>query len=344
MEITEETVIKQYCFKRFIGKGCFGRVWEAYDTQEKQKVAIKMVNKEVFIDMPKFEEYLRNEINYLSDIKHENIIKFLDFFEDNIFMYFVTEYCDGDLGAYLQEKMRIPEKEALGFLKQIISAFQVLNANKIMHRDLKLENILYRKNGKNEKILKLADFDFAKKGEIATTYLGTKYYMAPEILKTSTAYYTNKADLWSLGVVFYKLLYGNYPFKGKTEGNLISNIESLNVNYHEEFGISEFSVNLMKEIFQAEPEKRISWEKLYEYFDLPPVTISRIREKQLKEEEEEKKRNELTKDQPIRNHYGQGSMKKEFPQNDEIVLPKHKKNEEVEESHTFCFWFKKKFF
>ena len=294
MEITDQTTIHHYKFKRSLGKGNFGVVWEGYHTERnEQKVAIKIVDKELFNEHPKFESYLRAEMRYLPKIKHQNVVRFIDFFETEYALFFVIEYCNnGDLSQYLKSKIRIPEKEALDYLKQLISAFQVLNAHKIMHRDLKLENILLNKTETNEIIMKVCDFDFLKKGEIGNTYLGTCLYMAPEILKSNKAY-TNKTDLWSLGVVFYKILYGGFPFNGKTEVNLIYNIESGKIKFPEEFRISQFSINLMKEIFQPEPEKRISWEKLYEIFNLEPIPPISLDEES--NEKEHYKKNSLSR-------------------------------------------------
>ena len=329
MEITEDSVLRNYRFKKCLGKGNFGVVWEALHQDRNEQVAIKIVSKELFIEHPKFESYLRTEVVYLPKIKHKNVARFIEFFENEVALYFVIEFCNlGDLSQYLKQKMRIFEDEALKFLKQLISAFQVLNSHKIMHRDLKLENILLSKSENEEITIKLCDFDFLKKGEKGNTYLGTCLYMAPEILKSNTEY-TNKTDLWSLGVVFYRILYGDYPFKGKTEVNLIYNIDNMKIKYPEEFGISESSINLLKEIFQVEPDKRISWEKLYEMFNLPaiPVVV----------EEEEMKEN------PKDEHYKRASIKPaDIREKISFDPPKNnfKKNEKIEESRS-CFCFKK---
>jgi len=340
MEINEGLIIGKYKFQCSLGKGNFGVVWKALHIETQEIVAIKMVNKAIFIDHPKFESYLLAETKYLPLIKHENVVRLIEFFEDKSTLYFVIEYCNfGDLGIYLKSKLRIPEQEALGYLKQLISAFQILNSHKIMHRDLKLENILLTKIGNDEKIIiKLCDFDFLKKGEIGSTYLGTCLYMAPEILKYNK-YYTNKTDLWSLGVVLYKILYGNYPFRGKTESNLIQNIENMQVKYPEEYEISEFSVKLMKDIFQIDPEKRISWEKVYELFDLPAIPLfnSNIKEEK-KDDNEKEQENEG-------NHYRNANVKQGILIEGPMKLKKeeYRKNEKIEEKGSSCLWFRRWF-
>lgn len=101
------------------------------------------------------------------------------------------------------------EKQALVYFRQLLSAFKVLAENNIMHRDIKPENILIH-NG----ILKVADFGFCKPLEhqdgMAETMLGSPIYMAPEVLKGEA--YTMKADVWSLGVVLYRMIFGFCPF------------------------------------------------------------------------------------------------------------------------------------
>jgi serine/threonine-protein kinase ULK/ATG1 len=113
--------------------------------------------------------------------------------------YFVYEYCNGGtLEKMLKQEGRLQEGRAMGYFRQLVEAFKVLNRYNIMHRDLKPDNILFH-NG----VLKLGDFGFCKSlgGDMASTMLGSPIYMAPEVLKGEI--YTNKADTWSLGVVLF---------------------------------------------------------------------------------------------------------------------------------------------
>ena len=134
--------------------------------------------------------------------------------------YFVYEYCDGGtLEHRLKQESKLSEREALKIFRQLLEAFKVLNKYNIMHRDLKPDNIFFHGG-----CLKLGDFGFCKTlgnaNDMASTMLGSPIYMAPEVLKGES--YTSKADIWSLGVVFYEMLFGFCPFQSNSIAKLIT--------------------------------------------------------------------------------------------------------------------------
>jgi serine/threonine protein kinase len=117
----------------------------------------------------------------------------------------------------LRKEHTLEEKKAMLILKQLLEAFSILNKYNIMHRDLKPDNIFFH-NG----VLKVGDFGFCKsleKAEMTKTMLGSPIYMAPEILNGQI--YSNKADIWSIGVVLYEMLYGYCPFESNSIPKLI---------------------------------------------------------------------------------------------------------------------------
>ena len=129
----------------------------------------------------------------------------------------------------LQKKKVLSEKEALVIFRQLLEAFKELNKNNIMHRDLKPDNIFF-----NEGKVKLGDFGFCKMLEVnmAQTMLGSPIYMAPEVLKEEI--YTLKADIWSLGVVLFEMLFGYCPFESSSISNLINVIKDTDLRIPKE--------------------------------------------------------------------------------------------------------------
>ena len=145
-------------------------------------------------------QLLENEIKVLKTCDNRNIIKLYDIKKTANNFYLILEYCnEGDLSQYLKKKKTLSEEQAIEFFLQILNAFKPLVKNKIMHRDFKLANILM-----HDGEIKIADFGFSKllsNEEFTETMLGSPLNMAPEVL--GGIQYNSKADIWSIGVVFY---------------------------------------------------------------------------------------------------------------------------------------------
>ena len=150
----------------------------------------------------------------MKSIKHRNLLHLHDLIETDTDYYLITELCkDGDLETLILSRKNIPEPEALYYLKQIMSAFLEMHSKKIIHRDFKLANVYL-----NSGLLIIGDFGFAKVGQNTTTSkIGTPYYMAPEVLFSAVGTpYTSKCDLFSIGVVYFYMLFGHLPFPAST--------------------------------------------------------------------------------------------------------------------------------
>ena len=158
----------------------------------------------------------------LKRTRHRNIVRLYEFFETQKHILFVFELCaGGDLLNYVRRRRRLKEEVAKVIFKQIIEGLQYCHAKSIVHRDIKLDNILLDVHGE----VKICDFGISKivrSGEIMTEQCGTPAYIAPEILRDK-GYEGFQCDVWSAGVVLFAMLYGTVPFKA----NNMSELQSL---------------------------------------------------------------------------------------------------------------------
>lgn len=153
------------------------------------------------------------------------------------------------------------EKDAAKLIKQILMALNYMHKQGIVHRDLKMENVMVdletTPSGETEIICKLADFGFAtvlEEGHGTRGFMGTPFYMAPEIINRQV--YTNKVDLWALGVLAYVLLSGgNFPFRGRTDRILFNQIKShrVNLSYFERYTNSEVLCDFVMHCLDRDP-------------------------------------------------------------------------------------------
>jgi serine/threonine protein kinase len=197
-----------------LGQGGMGVVYKARQRHLNRLVAVKILPPSVGGD-PAFAERFTREAQALAQLNHPNIVQVYDFGRTDEFFYFVMEYVDGvNLRALIREGTLEPD-QALRIVPQICDALQFAHDEGIVHRDIKPENILIDKKGR----VKIADFGLAKllgraPEELSLTgtgqLMGTLGYMAPEQLQEAHAV-DHRADIYSLGVVFYEMLTGKLP-------------------------------------------------------------------------------------------------------------------------------------
>ena len=203
-----------FYYTEAIGQGSFSIIYRGYRIGDRKPVAIKKLTR--FID----KKYIDSEIELMNNLKHSNILKLYEVIKKNKTVYLILEYCNsGDLSKYIKSGMQMHD---LKFIYQIINGLQYLYSMKILHRDIKPQNILI-----NDDEIKICDFGFAKKlkeNDLISTFCGSPLYMAPEILKFCE--YTEKADIWSLGVIIYELLYKEHPNPSTNKQELIKKIKN----------------------------------------------------------------------------------------------------------------------
>lgn len=200
-----------------LGKGQFGVVKLANHKLDSHKVAIKTVKKEKMSPIEITQQ--RREIEVLKMCQHNNIVKLIDLFENSEYYYIVMEYMEGnDMFDFLQRKnFELPEEHVKELMIQLIIAVRYLHSFGIVHRDLKLENIMMSSK-ENNAIPKLVDFGLSKiigPNEKASEPFGTVGYVAPEVLKRQP--YSYSCDVWSIGCIVYALIAGSLPFDSNKE-------------------------------------------------------------------------------------------------------------------------------
>jgi predicted Ser/Thr protein kinase len=217
----------EYLAKRFpqleilelLGKGGMGAVYKARQLGLDRLVAVKILPPEIGAD-PAFAERFTREARALAKLSHQNIVSVFDFGQADGQYYFIMEYVDGANLRSLVETGGLKPEEALAIVPQICEALQFAHDEGIVHRDIKPENILVDKHGR----VRIADFGLAKllgkaPGENILTgthqAMGTLHYMAPEQMRGAGSV-DHRADIFSLGVVFYEMLTGQLPI-GKFE-------------------------------------------------------------------------------------------------------------------------------
>ena len=227
---------KKYKPKRMLGSGSYGSVYEAKNTIFGNTVAMKVIKKDKENELD--EQEIRNEIDILKKLSHPNIVKIYEFYISENHYYIITEYCkEGELFSYIKNKYS--ERQLAVLFYQVFSGLWYLHENKILHRDIKLENIMIsekeKDNSTGEELfwVKIIDFGTAKlfeKNKKEKDVVGSSYYIAPEVLKQN---YNEKCDTWSVGVILYMTLVGRAPFDGKDDEEIIHKISSVDYNENE---------------------------------------------------------------------------------------------------------------
>jgi len=212
---------ERYQILSLLGKGGFSEVYRAYDCLEMKFVACKIHQLSPNWSEIMKSNYIRHalrENQVLKALNHPNIIRHYDSVEiDSNSFCTVLEYCSGpDLASYLHSQKTLTEREAKLIIRQILSALKFLNENdkKVIHYDLKPQNIMFHKG-----VIKISDFGLCKvmnegetKVELTSQGVGTYWYLPPECFNPKYPQISTKVDVWSVGVIFYELLYGCKPF------------------------------------------------------------------------------------------------------------------------------------
>ena len=227
-EISEYLPSKKYKILSKLGSGSFGNVFLAENKYTKEKVAMKIIkkaNKDLLSDGE-----IKDEIDILKNLEHPDIVRIIESFNTRESYVLVTEYCEGG-ELYDQVKNQLSETQIAVIFKQLLSGLAYLHSHNIVHRDLKLENILIQEIEKSKTTgedlfnIKIIDFGTARifsNKKKPQSIVGSSYYIAPEVLRQ---HYNKECDLWSVGVILYMFIVGHAPFDGCDDEEITGNIQ-----------------------------------------------------------------------------------------------------------------------
>ena len=241
----------------------------------KKKYLTDEITDEIKEEFKKFTKGLINEIEYMKICSRNNnySVEYYEYFQDENILGIVMELCDDNLTNIISKKKEgFNRKEIYEIMYQLNKTFKIMNEKKIIHRDIKLDNILikYEKNNILNFVCKLADYGISKKLNNFTkcqTYAGTVMTMAPEILKNEgeNKEYSDKCDLWSIGVIIYQLFFKRYPYYGEIGNAILNKIKNQGQKVLKKTGYFKLD-DLISKLLIEDPTKRISWN---EYFNHP---------------------------------------------------------------------------
>ena len=299
MMLDDLTFIKQ------LGKGAFGEVFLTSKAGHSQLYATKKIPKSM-ADAPKTKKYFHNEISLLSKIKHKHIMKLIEVKQSKDNYYLVCELCNGGSLNELLDKYRkmyrrpFTEEIVQYLMRQIVDAIKYLHGDHIIHRDLKLDNILMNYENEQDKEnmnilgaqVKIIDFGFATvlnpKQNLAFSTLGSPINMDPGILKkftgNDTKGYDESVDIWSLGTLCYEMLIGKPTFEASTMKELQYKIEK--GEYTLPTTLSKEAVSFLNAMLQYDPKCRLNAEELSRHHfltrdikDFTKININEVQDK-----------------------------------------------------------------
>ena len=254
---------KKYITQKLLGVGTYGQVFLVQNKYTKEYFAMKEIPK-TSEDLLSDNEIM-DEIEILKNLDHPDIVRITEFYNTENSYYLINEYCKyGEL--YEQVKNEFSETQIAVMFRQILSGIAYLHSNNIIHRDLKLENILINDIEKsittNEDLflVKIIDFGTAKifdKNKIPRAIVGSIYYIAPEVILKK---YGKECDMWSLGVILYMFIVGHAPFDGRSNRDIMEKIKGGKYLKNEKRWkkASNEVKDLINKLLVLEPEKRLT--------------------------------------------------------------------------------------
>jgi serine/threonine protein kinase len=271
-----------------LGKGTSAEVKLATNVQTGDLVAVKIITKKNLTPLGK--ELLSSEVDALKRLKHSNIVKLHDLLEDEEFFYIMMDYVRGeDLCSRIENSRTcLSERECKYLTYHILKAIEHCHSNGIIHRDIKLENLIY---DAEKKRVVLVDFGLCEVfpssqhnfSTLLNVHCGSPLYAAPELLK-GVPYYGPPVDIWSLGVVLFAMLVGELPFVGETYEDLIGKACNTPPALIK-LPASPHARDLISKMLEKDPQNRITVSQMKQHPWLAEMVVMEQIQKEREEEE-----------------------------------------------------------
>lgn len=242
-----------YGIKNKLGSGQFGKIYNCI-TPLGRNIAIKIIDK-FRLKLSDDLDNIQNEILIHGNLKHKNIVNFEKVYQSSNKIFILLELCKNDL-SHIYKTDICTERFSKFIIKNIVEALMYLHEKLIVHRDIKLENILIDENNN----VKIGDFGFARQlidsEELLFSHVGTLEYFSPEIVN-NTGHSLN-TDIWSLGVLFYELLFKVTPFESEGIRATYRKITQCKYKIPKIHSIDDNSLNVIKGALTVNREERIT--------------------------------------------------------------------------------------
>ncbi|KAA8495406.1 Serine/threonine-protein kinase 33 [Porphyridium purpureum] len=256
---------------KIIGQGGQGAVFSAVGPRG--KVAVKMLRKLSGKAGAAQRAHVKAEVKILCDVAHENVLRIIQWFEDSLYYYVVTELVEGKDLFDVAAARTFTENEILLICSDVVEALAAIHARGIAHRDVKLENVLLEPSSFQAKLI---DFGFAcKVGDMEDIgerrqFPGTLKYQAPEVVQRIASYDAFRADMWAVGVMAFALICGEYPFSGETHDEVAADICRAEVSFAHPVWerVTPDAKTLIKALLNRDPALRPAARQVAEFLEV----------------------------------------------------------------------------